>query len=118
MSMQWFREGGWGMWPTLVFGLFMVAVSLRYAMRPERRLLPLLVSSGLLTLVAGALGFTRGLIMTSTHMGEVADKSIWLIGFGESLQDVGLALALLACGLLAILLGALRIARAPEPDRA
>lgn len=107
-----FREGGWGMWPTLGFGLLMVGASLRYAVRPDRRFVPLLISTGLMTMVSGALGFVTGLIATSTHVAGIADKSVWLVGLGESLNNVGLALALVACGLVAVMLGAFRVARA------
>ena len=114
MMIEWFRLGGWGMWPTLAFGCLMVAFGLRYAVRPDARLVPVLATSGLLTLVSGALGFVTGLIATSTYVGGVADKSMWLVGLGESLHNLGLALALVACSLLAVLLGAVRVAIAPE----
>jgi hypothetical protein len=34
---QFFREGGFGMWPVLVFGLMTLAASGRFAMRVERK---------------------------------------------------------------------------------
>ncbi len=105
-----FRMGGWGMWPTLVIGALMIAVSLRYAVRPESRLVPLIVSTGLLTLTSGALGFVTGLIATTTHLAEIeASRSdIFLIGFGESLNNVGLALILGAVAMIAVAAGAAR----------
>ena len=55
-----FRDGGVGMFPTLIFGLVLVALSVRYAAKPEQRQVPLLISMGLLTNFAGALGFVIG----------------------------------------------------------
>ena len=91
-----FRLGGWGMYPTLVFGLAMIGVALRYAVRPEGRFVPLLVVSGLLTLFGGALGFVTGLIATFQHIEEVRAEDRWIamIGIGESLHNLGLALTL------------------------
>jgi hypothetical protein len=55
--LQHFREGGWGMFPTLGFGLLMLAVAARYALRPERRFVPLLL--GALAASVGAWRLTR-----------------------------------------------------------
>ncbi|UJR86464.1 hypothetical protein [Sandaracinus amylolyticus] len=103
-----FRLGGWGMFPTLVFGLLAIAASLRYAVRPDSRFVPLLVSSALLTLAAGSLGFVTGLIATSTYIADAPDHRVWLIGLGESLHNLALALILVGSGLVATTVGALR----------
>src|SRR5262249_53909638 len=63
-----FRLGGWGMFPTLIFGVLMIAATVRYAVRPERRFVPLQVTLGLLTLAAGCLGFVTGMIKTFLAM--------------------------------------------------
>ena len=109
-----FKLGGWGMWPTLLFGLLFVVASVRYAATPERRFVPLLVSLGVLTLVAGLLGFTTGLIATTQYLGHVAtaeQTQVFYAGFGESLHNVGLALLALMVGSLATTIGTLRGAR-------
>jgi hypothetical protein len=116
-----FCMGGWGMYPTLVFGLLMIAASVRYAVRPEGRFVPLQVSLGLVTFLAGSLGFVTGVIKSFLAMGQVApdNRWIWLLGTGEALNCVGLALTLLIIAALAASVGALRIARgAPEPAEA
>lgn len=109
-----FHLGGWGMYPTLVFGLLMLAASTRYAISPERRFVPLQVSLGIMTLMGGSLGFVTGLIKTFTSMAEVKpdDRWFWMLGVGESLNCLGLALMLLVLASLASSVGALRIARA------
>lgn len=108
-----FKMGGFGMYPTLVFGLLLVAVSIRYAISPERRFVPLQITLGILTLVAGGLGFVTGTIKSFLAMGEVTPDArwIWMLGLGEALNNVALALALIVIGTLAATVGAFRLAR-------
>lgn len=109
-----FHNGGWGMWPTLVVGLMMIGVSARYAVAPDRRFVPLIVASSVLTFLTGALGFVTGLIATSQYYDmNAAPPNVVVVGFGESLNDVGLALVLLAVGMIAVTIGTARHARNP-----
>jgi hypothetical protein len=111
-----FHMGGWGMFPTATFGLLLVAAALRYALTPERRLVPLVISLGLLTCASGGLGFVTGLIKSALAIeGAGPDKRwIWVLGMGESLNNVALALALSTIAALAASIGALRIARGAD----
>lgn len=113
-----FHMGGWGMFPTLVFGLLLLAASVRYAISPERRFVPLQVSLGILTLVAGGLGFVSGTIKSLTYIGAVDPDArwLWLVGIGESLNNIGLALALLVLSSIAATVGAYRFSQM-EPAR-
>ncbi len=114
MILDSFHNGGWGMWPTLVVGLMMIGVSARYAVSPDRRFVPLIVASSVLTFLTGALGFVTGLIATSQYYDMfAAPPNVVVVGFGESLNDVGLALVLLAVGMIAVTVGTARHARAP-----
>ena len=112
-----FHQGGWGMWPTLVVGLLMIGVSARYAVSPEKRFVPLIVASGTLTFLMGALGFVTGLIASATHVfpgGDIQPATnplVMLIGIGESLNDLALAIVMLAVGMIAVTVGAARHAR-------
>ncbi|KYG04722.1 hypothetical protein BE21_45115 [Sorangium cellulosum] len=108
-----FHLGGWGMYPTLVFGLLLLAASVRYAVSPERRFVPLQISLGILTLVSGGLGFVSGTIKSLTLMGAVPPDArwLWIVGLGESLHNVALALALLILSALAATVGAYRISQ-------
>lgn len=112
-----FHLGGWGMYPTSIFGLLLIAASIRYAMSPERRFVPLQVSLGIMTLTSGGLGFVTGMIKSALAIyGAPADmRWIWVVGMGESLNNVALALALLTIGAIAASVGALRIAREAPP---
>ncbi|WP_437759913.1 hypothetical protein [Sorangium sp. So ce1389] len=109
-----FHMGGWGMYPTLVFGLLLLAASVRYAISPERRFVPLQISLGILTLVSGGLGFVSGTIKSLTLVGAVPpdERWLWIVGLGESLHNVGLALALLILSSLAATVGAYRLSQA------
>ena len=108
-----FHDGGWGMGPTLLFGLLMLAASLRYLWSPEKRYVPLQVSLGIMTLACGALGFVTGVMKSFGAMGQVGPdlKWIWMLGVGESLNNVALALALVTSSALAASVGAFRFSR-------
>lgn len=107
-----FHMGGWGMYPTLFFGLLMIATALWYAVRPERRFTPLLVSCGLMTFVSGCLGFCTGVIRSLAAVGQVSAEMryISLIGIAESLTNVVLAFVLIMLAMLAVSVGAWRLA--------
>ena len=111
-----FHMGGWGMYPTLVCGLLLVAAAIRYAAGPSPRFVPLQVSLGVMTLAAGGFGFVTGLIKSALAIeGAGPDKRwIWVVGMGEALNNVALALALVTIATVAASIGALRLARTPE----
>jgi hypothetical protein len=118
-----FHTGGFGMYPTAAFGLLLIAVAIRYAIKPESRYIPLQVTLALLTLLSGALGFVTGIITSFSAMGGVpgegSSKWIPLIGAAESLHNVALALALIILGSIAASVGAARIAAGlPRPSGA
>ena len=110
-----FKLGGWGMFPTLICGLLTVAISVRYAVKPEKRLVPLLVTTNLMTVIAGMLGFVTGVITTAMYVGGIAKvdvPQIATIGVGESLHNIALALVLMMLAAIASTVGAFRISRA------
>lgn len=114
-----FHMGGWGMYPTAFFGVLMIGISIRYALQPDKRYVPLQVSLGIMTFLAGALGFVTGLIASFSHLDQVPADHKWisLLGVGESLNNVALALALIQTAMLAIAVGAYRLSRAePIPE--
>jgi hypothetical protein len=109
-----FHLGGWGMFPTTLFGVLLLAASIRYAFSPDKRFVPLQVSLGIITLASGGLGFVTGVIKSFMAIDGVgADmKWIWMLGVGESLHNVAAAFALVTIGAIAASIGAYRIARA------
>jgi hypothetical protein len=89
-----FHDGGWGMYPTTILGLVLLANAVRYAADPNRRRALVLRHLNVLVALSGVLGFTTGVIKTFTHM--PSDKLyIAFIGVGESLNNVALAMGLM-----------------------
>jgi hypothetical protein len=89
----------------------LVAATLKWAHKPEAKLIPLQIALAVLTLSTGALGFITGLILSATHLGEVpAGKVVQIaaIGFGESLCGVALALTMIAIAAGVGSIGAMR----------
>jgi hypothetical protein len=113
-----FRNGGIGMYPTAFFGLLLLAVAARYAVRPENRWIPLQIALGIVTLSVGATSFVGGLIATTTHLEQTGDRAgiIGAVGFGESLNNVALALALVAIAAMATTVGVARNTRQQAAD--
>ncbi|MFL5318501.1 MAG: hypothetical protein ACJ790_02520 [Myxococcaceae bacterium] len=102
-----FHEGGWGMFPTLICGALTIVMALRYSLAPAKRLVPLLVSLNVMTLLAGSLGFVTGLIVSTTAISATTpmQPELALIGFGESLNNVALALVLMMFAAIATTIG-------------
>lgn len=120
MMSRFFIEGGFGMYPTLLAGLCLLATCVQYARQPERRYVPLMTALGLFTLLAGGLGFVTGVMsLLQTLTGPLASEgpSVLFIGFREALNNIVLALLLSALAALFASLGAWRLSRrlTPEP---
>lgn len=116
-----FRDGGAGMFPILIFGVMLLAVAIRYAVNPAKKLVPLLYGLGILTLSSGGLGFVTGLIVTAGAVAnnpELHDKPglITLVGFGESLNNVAFSLIFVTLAAVAACIGASQIARSKENE--
>jgi hypothetical protein len=114
---QWLSHGGYPMLVTLVFGVFSIGAAARYAVRPERRYVPLVVALGSMTFLCGLFGFTTGVIKSLAGLDLVpADRRwIWMLGLGESLVNVAFAFGLVAVATLAMVIGAWKVARLAEP---
>lgn len=110
-----FVAGGWGMYPTLLAGLGLLATSFQYARRPEKRYVPLMVALGLLTMIAGGLGFVTGLMVCLRGAAEMeAAMTPTLVAFGvqEALHNIALALLLGMGAALLASVGSWRLSRA------
>jgi hypothetical protein len=115
MWSNFFRDGGWGMYPTLIFGFFLVASGVLLALRPERRFLPLVVGLGTVTLGSGVLGSVVGIINTFRYVARMAAAEqfkVAAIGCAESLNNLVLALMLCVFTALLASAAALRASRA------
>ena len=116
-----FRDGGWPMYPTLLFGLLLLASGALYVLRPERRFVPLVWSLGVATFGAGLLGSSVGIVKSFHYLPQVVPESrltVAALGCAESLHNVVLALILIVFAALLASVGALRGARSAAQNAA
>ena len=112
MMSNFFEAGGWGMYPTTIFGVLLIASGIAYAAMPERRFVPLLVSMGVVVFGAGVLGCVTGFINTFLYIEKVAPEkqhTITLLGISESLNNIVLAFMFIVLATLIASVGALRL---------
>ena len=110
-----YEAGGWGMYPTSLFGFLLVAASVVLLLRPERRFVPLVLGLGVVTLGSGVLSFCVGVVNTLHYLRRIAPEEqfkIAAIGCAESLHNVVLALMLTVLAALLASIGAFRASRA------
>ncbi len=110
-----FHHGGWGMFPTTIFGLVLIGTAVRYAIAPDAARSLLVRRLSLLTFISGCLGFTVGCIkgfMAAAELPTAELGNIVVGGIGESLNNIALALCMLAIASIAMAVGAAR--RAPH----
>jgi hypothetical protein len=108
-----FQDGGLGMYPTLAFGLLLLAVGVAYALKPERKLVTLFTILGIVDFLSGALGTVMGVVATFLFVSKVPAEqqySTTLLGLAESLHNLSLALILVVLSTLVLAAGFLRAA--------
>jgi hypothetical protein len=114
MWQDFYGAGGWGMHPVAIFGFFLLASTVLYALRPDPRRARLSLTLGFVTFAAGLLGTASG-ISTSFHylprVEAAKQLEIGALGVAESLHDIVFALMLVVLGGLIAALGSLRTAK-------
>ena len=109
-----FRDGGWGMYPTTLFGFLLVASGVLCLLRPERRFVPLVLCLGALTLSSGMLGTSVGVVTSFHYLPQVREVdqrfTIAALGCAESLNNLVLALIIVTFTGVLGALAALRFA--------
>lgn len=109
-----FRDGGFGMIPTSVFGFVLVLSAALCVLRPERRCVMITAALTLLTLSAGALGTCIGVAKSLHYLPAVTDVQLRFtiagLGFAESLNNLVLALVLVVFSALLLTIAAARAA--------
>ncbi|MFZ5446653.1 MAG: hypothetical protein ACOZQL_42085 [Myxococcota bacterium] len=116
-----FLEGGWTMYPTMLFGALMLGVSGLIAARPERRFVPLLLSLGGLSLFSGFLGTMWGLtgmVKAFANAAPADVRTIMTACATQALNSLLLAALLVTLSLVGAALGAVRVARGWSVSRA
>jgi hypothetical protein len=90
-----FHHGGWGMYPTLIAGVVLVAAAIRYARTPDRGRGELVKHLSRLTFLVGALGTVTGTIKSFMSMEDTTPINYALVGFGESLHCVAFGMCMM-----------------------
>lgn len=106
-----FHEGGWPMFPILILGVLLVIAAVRYCMTPEARNLQVVRSMASVTLLFGLLGTLLGMIHCLGAIHQLPHEmvvKITLLGLGESVNNLALALLLMVFAGLFTAVGALR----------
>lgn len=114
-----FNDGGWGMYPTTIFGFVLIASAVLYLLRPERRWMPLVATLGVVTFAAGLLGTSVGFVTTfrAIHQVPPAEQfAIATLGCAESLNNLVLGLIIVVLAGLIVALAALRAGFAKSTD--
>lgn len=111
MWSNFFAAGGWGMYPTMVFGFLLLATTVLHALRPEPRFQRLTVALGIATFASSLLGTAVGICNSARYLEQVppAEQLKTLaLGCEESLHNLVLGLILIV---LAALITAVSAAR-------
>jgi hypothetical protein len=108
------RDGGWGMYPTLVLGLVALGTALRFAFRADEKLLGFVESMGRAVLYFGLTGFVTALIATGMYVEKQrvvgADLIPTLVmGVKESANNLALAFTVLSLVHLVVAVGRRRV---------
>jgi hypothetical protein len=114
MWKDFFAAGGWGMYPTLIFGFLLISVLGLYVLRGEDRLRRLGAPLWVATIASGVLGTAVGICNTVHYaMAQPREEQLSLLAMGteESLHNLVLALLVTMVGALIACLGVLRHGR-------
>jgi hypothetical protein len=106
-----YENGGYGMYPTTLFGFVLVLTACLYLLRPQRRFVPIIVTSGCLTMASGVLGTATALMHVFRYVQYVdaADAvKVATLGGAEAITNLVLATVLVVLAGLAMLAGVLR----------
>lgn len=109
-----FTAGGYGMYPISLDGFLLLAATLLLVFRPERRLVPLVISLALLTLASGVLGTAVGIVTTLHYVARTPTGQLQalVMGAAEASHCLVLALLLIAAALGLTSIAAWRVSRA------
>ena len=107
--------GGYGMYPTTLFGFGLLVVAFLFLIRLDERYVPMAKTLSFLTLAAGVLGATTGAMIVFRfvqHVAPVDQLRVALLGCAELINNVVLALLLTIVSGLVMLAGHVRKSRA------
>ncbi len=118
--LQRFHAGGPGMYPILILSLPLIMTAVKYAMKPERRFVPLLVASGFLAASSGILTFTSVLVTTfeavgSNRLPAEQPTTTAMAGLYASVNCLALAFLFITVAAVLTSVGAWRLSRSASP---
>jgi hypothetical protein len=117
MWSNFFAAGGWGMYPTMLFGFLLLATTVLHALRPEPRFQRLTGALGIVTFASGLLGTAVGICNSAHYLDQVPPQDqlkIFAMGCEESLHN--LVLGLIIVILAALITAASSIRRGGSPS--
>jgi hypothetical protein len=117
---EFFQEGGWGMWAILIFGVTLVGAAVRFAVRPRRDQIPFLAAMALTTMVTTfhatwtALGAVFNAVSDDKRVPDAQVTRVLMEGLKECTRpgSFGGAVLALACVLFAV--GVLRMGKSED----
>lgn len=115
--LEFFSEGGWGMWPVLVFGLVMLGSAARYAWDLEPPRLRFVIAMGVLLVCTTAHAMLTDIAAVFSYVSDPARAPadelgrIVLTGLMESTRPGVLGGALLTLSLVMVAVGVYRDGR-------
>jgi hypothetical protein len=118
--MEFFKEGGWAMWPILILGLVTVGAAARFATRPERRQIGFLGAMGLATAISifhatwVDIGAVLGVLADETRVSDAMMGRILAQGLKECTRPGALGAAFLTLASILVAVGMLRLGRDEE----
>jgi hypothetical protein len=116
MWSNFFAAGGWGMYPTMLFGFFLLATTVLHALRPEPRFQRLTSALGVATFASGLLGSIVGICNSAHYLDQVAPQDqlkVFALGCEESLHNLVLALIIILLGTIITAASAVRRGGSP-----
>ena len=111
MWSNFFAAGGWGMYPTMLFGFLLLATTVLHALRPEPRFSRLTVALGVATFASGLLGTVVGICNSAHYLDQVPpvdQLKTFAMGCEESLHNLVLALIIIVIAALITAVSSLR----------
>ncbi len=112
-----FTDGGLAMYPTAICGFLLVVSSVLLALRPERRYVWLVVSTGLMTLGSGVLGTIAGLVVVFRYAAIVPPDhrvEVAVTGLAQLLHCMMFAMIFLQTSFWLVGIAAFRVSRRRE----
>lgn len=108
------HEAGFGIIPTLAFGLAALFVGVRQVRSATRRRATTAAWLIGLTLAAGALGTVTGLQAAASHVAQSSSDPLFLVGLREALNNLVAAVILAMLTMLCLLVAHVRGGARPE----